>query len=363
MKVLGDPERRGRCAAPEPAASGSGTAYLMQRREERRRKEEVGRPRRRARRGRPRGAAGAGRRRAACAARRTASSPATTGRWSSTAPTSSSAARPAACDALVGELAERLTPSGARIELGGPFPPYSVVPERIVSAGAVARARGRARGSRRPPARRRRRDRGRDHAGGRRRRPRPRLAARARELRRRPRSGRARCRGRARRCDRAARDRRRHAGAGGAGAGRPGDGLAVLCAPAAEGEADAETLWRREALLEALMEQGALLPVRYGTVGADEAAAVEAVPGAATRSRARWPGSAAPSSCPCGRSAPRSAAPEAARVHATLAVLARDAAAPREATSSSARRLPRGPRRGGRLRRGTRRGCRASTAR
>ena len=105
----------------------------------------------------------------------------------------------------------------------------------------------------------------------------------------------------------------------------PCDGLAVLCAPAAEGEADAETLWRREALLEALMEQGALLPVRYGTVVADEAAAVEAVSGrrdAFVRTLARVRGAVELSVRAVG---PADAAPEAARVHASLAVLARDA--------------------------------------
>ena len=100
----------------------------------------------------------------------------------------------------------------------------------------------------------------------------------------------------------------------------PCDGLAVLCAPAAEGEADAETLWRREALLEALMEQGALLPVRYGTVVADEAAAVEAVSDrrdAFARALDRVRGAVELSVRAVG---PADAAPEAARVHATLAV-------------------------------------------
>ena len=57
----------------------------------------------------------------------------------------------------------------------------------------------------------------------------------------------------------------------------PCGGLSVLCAPAPEEEADAEALWRREALLEELMEQRTLLPVRFGTLVADEAAAAEAV--------------------------------------------------------------------------------------
>jgi hypothetical protein len=56
-------------------------------------------------------------------------------------------------------------------------------------------------------------------------------------------------------------------------------GLGVIVAPASEDEVDADALWRREALLEELMEQRALLPVRYGTLVADDAAAVAAVAG------------------------------------------------------------------------------------
>jgi hypothetical protein len=55
------------------------------------------------------------------------------------------------------------------------------------------------------------------------------------------------------------------------------DGVSVLCAPAREGEPDADALWEREALLERLMEERDLLPVRYGTVVADERAAAEAI--------------------------------------------------------------------------------------
>jgi hypothetical protein len=56
--------------------------------------------------------------------------------------------------------------------------------------------------------------------------------------------------------------------------------LTVLCSPAA-GERDLtpDALWRREALIEELMEERALLPVRYGTVVEDERAAAEAVAG------------------------------------------------------------------------------------
>ncbi|HET8950589.1 MAG TPA: GvpL/GvpF family gas vesicle protein [Solirubrobacteraceae bacterium] len=105
----------------------------------------------------------------------------------------------------------------------------------------------------------------------------------------------------------------------------PCHGLSVLCAPAGDGEADAEMLWRRETLLETLMEHGALLPLRYGTVVADEAAAVEAVSArrdAFARALARVRGAVELSVRAVG---PADAAPAAARVHATLAVLARDA--------------------------------------
>jgi len=55
------------------------------------------------------------------------------------------------------------------------------------------------------------------------------------------------------------------------------DGVSVVCAPAREGEPDAEALWEREALLERLMEERDLLPVRFGTVVEDERAAAEAI--------------------------------------------------------------------------------------
>ena len=55
------------------------------------------------------------------------------------------------------------------------------------------------------------------------------------------------------------------------------DGVSVVCAPAREGEPDADALWDREALLERLMEDRDLLPMRFGTVVADERAAAEAI--------------------------------------------------------------------------------------
>jgi hypothetical protein len=57
----------------------------------------------------------------------------------------------------------------------------------------------------------------------------------------------------------------------------PAGPVAVLVGPAPEGEVDAEALWEREALLEDLMTQRALLPIRYGTRVEDDAAAVAAV--------------------------------------------------------------------------------------
>lgn len=58
----------------------------------------------------------------------------------------------------------------------------------------------------------------------------------------------------------------------------PFDGLAVVCGPAAEGEEiTEEALWRHEEIVEALMSDRDLLPVRYGTRVADEAEAARAV--------------------------------------------------------------------------------------
>jgi hypothetical protein len=51
------------------------------------------------------------------------------------------------------------------------------------------------------------------------------------------------------------------------------DGLALLCAPAGDTEVSPERLWERERVIEELMESSDLLPMRYGTRVADEAAA------------------------------------------------------------------------------------------
>lgn len=58
----------------------------------------------------------------------------------------------------------------------------------------------------------------------------------------------------------------------------PFDGLAVVCGPAAEAEEVTEdALWRHEEIVEALMDDRDLLPVRYGTRVADESEAARAV--------------------------------------------------------------------------------------
>jgi hypothetical protein len=53
--------------------------------------------------------------------------------------------------------------------------------------------------------------------------------------------------------------------------------LAAVCAPAGSGELSPEALWRHEEVVEALMEDRDLLPVRYGTRLEDESAAARAV--------------------------------------------------------------------------------------
>ena len=54
-------------------------------------------------------------------------------------------------------------------------------------------------------------------------------------------------------------------------------GLSALCTPADTRELTREALWRREELLEELMAGRDLLPVRFGTVVADERAAERAL--------------------------------------------------------------------------------------
>jgi Gas vesicle synthesis protein GvpL/GvpF len=55
------------------------------------------------------------------------------------------------------------------------------------------------------------------------------------------------------------------------------DGLTALCAPAERREMSAEVLWRREEVVESLMEERDLLPMRFGTLVEDDEAAVRAL--------------------------------------------------------------------------------------
>jgi hypothetical protein len=57
----------------------------------------------------------------------------------------------------------------------------------------------------------------------------------------------------------------------------PVDGLAAVCTRAQEPEFSAEALWRHEEVVEALMADRDLLPVRYGTLLEDEGAVAHAV--------------------------------------------------------------------------------------
>ena len=59
----------------------------------------------------------------------------------------------------------------------------------------------------------------------------------------------------------------------------PAGPVSVVVGPVPEGEVDAEALWAREALLENLMEERSLLPIRFGTRVEDDAAAAEVVAG------------------------------------------------------------------------------------
>jgi hypothetical protein len=57
----------------------------------------------------------------------------------------------------------------------------------------------------------------------------------------------------------------------------PEGGLAAICAPAEEREVTPEVLWEHERVIEALMEDRDLLPVRFGTRLDDDAAAARSV--------------------------------------------------------------------------------------
>jgi hypothetical protein len=53
--------------------------------------------------------------------------------------------------------------------------------------------------------------------------------------------------------------------------------LAAVCGPAITGEMTAEALWEHERIVEALMDDRDVLPVRYGTYVSDDAAAAQAL--------------------------------------------------------------------------------------
>jgi Gas vesicle synthesis protein GvpL/GvpF len=55
------------------------------------------------------------------------------------------------------------------------------------------------------------------------------------------------------------------------------DGLTALCAPAERRGMTAEVLWRHEEVVEALMEERNLLPMRFGTLVKDDEAAARAL--------------------------------------------------------------------------------------
>jgi hypothetical protein len=57
----------------------------------------------------------------------------------------------------------------------------------------------------------------------------------------------------------------------------PSGDLAALCGPVSDGEMTVDALWRHEQIVEALMDERDVLPVRYGTHLPDEAAAARAL--------------------------------------------------------------------------------------
>ncbi|HVG75093.1 MAG TPA: GvpL/GvpF family gas vesicle protein [Thermoleophilaceae bacterium] len=59
----------------------------------------------------------------------------------------------------------------------------------------------------------------------------------------------------------------------------PFDGLAAVCMPASKAEVSPQTLWHHEEVVEALMADRDLLPVRYGTRLDDEAEVARAMEG------------------------------------------------------------------------------------
>ena len=140
----------------------------------------------------------------------------------------------------------------------------------------------------------------------------------------------------------------------------PAGGLAAICAPAEEREVTPDALWRHEEVVEALMEDRDLLPVRFGTRLDDDAAAARSVaerrvelecalervrgavelsvravlaePAADAGARREQP---APTTCAPGAARRPRRTPVASAVHEPLAALARAA---RAASPAPARR-------------------------
>jgi gas vesicle protein GvpL/GvpF len=107
----------------------------------------------------------------------------------------------------------------------------------------------------------------------------------------------------------------------------PAGGLGAVVEPAPEGELDADALWRRESLLEELMGERALLPVRLGTRVADVEALAEAIAPRSAELRAaldRVRGAVELSVRAVATAEPPAGAADA--VHARLSALARAAA-------------------------------------
>ena len=120
--------------------------------------------------------------------------------------------------------------------------------------------------------------------------------------------------------------RRRRAAAAGSLRALAAGGLAGVVAPAEPtSEATAESLWRHEELVEALMADRDVLPVRFGTRSPTTRTPRRRSPRAARRSPRRSSTCAAPSSCRCARDRRgRPAATHAALSELAARALARD---------------------------------------
>ena len=147
------------------------------------------------------------------------------------------------------------------------------------------------------------------------------------------------------------------------------DGLTALCAPAEQRELTAEVLWEHEAVVESLMEERDLLPMRFGTLVEDDEAAVRALEErreelrtsldrvrGAVELAVRVEGAAPHEPTPNGATGAeyiraKAHRTEAARLlHEPLAFLARESVVPAR-PRGAARGIPGRPRGGGELRR------------